>query len=160
MLWGPQENALLKNLLTHCTLLIPNIWLERKPFSQSTRCLVYPLPNIWAVDGIISFSLGSLATVTPRCNHSMGTQHEDDGCLDLQDPQGGTFLRSVWVNSTSLWFKICWLLVVLRHFDASTFFNPYFIKSREPELKKNTLLTFKNRRPLAESYTGFLSNCH
>lgn len=78
--------------------------------------------------------------------------------LTHQDPQHGTFFRSVQVNSTSLWFKICWSFVVLRHFDASTFFNPYFIKSKGPELTKNTLLTFKDRRPLAESYTGFLPN--
>lgn len=80
--------------------------------------------------------------------------------LTHQDPQSGAFFRSVWVNSASLQLEICWLFVVLRHFDTNIFLNPYFIKSRGPELKKNTLLTFKDRRPLAKSYAGFLPNSH
>lgn len=103
MRWGPQGNALLKGLLTHCVQLIPNIWPERKIIQSINRCLVYPLPNIWAIDGIISFLLGSLATATQTCSHSMRTKNEDDGYLDPPgSPEWDIFQVSVGQFSITL----------------------------------------------------------
>lgn len=139
---GPYENLLLRNVFARCILLIPNIWLERKKNIQ-------PIKEMFSL--LIAKYLGSRwgnFLFTQHVIIMMRTEHEIDK----------------WHNSPlSLWRNIfSGLCNSVQHhllvfdFCSETIWCQDIFKSILHEklrqwAKKNTILTFPNRRVLSES---------
>lgn len=142
---GLQENLLLKNVLTHGILLIPNIWLERKiiqPIKQMFSLLTAKhLGNEW---GHFLFTGEFMAIVTQGVFITMRTEHENDRWHDSP--------WTLWWNiyqvcvSPDLIFK-CWLLGD----QCQHIFKCLLHEKQRHWAKKNTISSLSNRRKLPES---------